>query len=434
MRVLVVGAGVAGVSVAYYLWRDGHQVTVLDREAGPGQGASFGNAGGLCPGFAGPWAAPGMPAKVLRMALRRDAAVHVSAWPDVERWRWVARWFRECDTGRFRVNKARMQRVAHYSMQCLRALIDEVPELSFDFHSDGTLQLLQTDQEIELAHLASQTLESFQVPWRLLGRNEAISLEPSLQASDPDWKGALYLPADASGDSFKFCSGLASYLAGRGVSFHYGVSATRLRHAAGRFAGIEATEAGRAVRWEADACVVALGSQAPALLSTVGLRIPVYPLKGYSITIPITDASASPRMAVMDEHHKIMLTRLGDRLRVAGMAELVGYDLALRRDRTALLANLTRRLFPRGLDFDRASAWTGLRPMTPDGPPILGATPLENLYLSAGHGSNGWTQACGTGRIVADVVSGRVPAIEIDGLTMERFRMRAVGAKPALAS
>ncbi|MNT02223.1 D-amino acid dehydrogenase small subunit [compost metagenome] len=156
----------------------------------------------------------------------------------------------------------------------------------------------------------------------------------------------------------------------------------------------------------------------------MGLRIPVYPLKGYSITIPITDAEAAPRMAIMDEHHKIMLTRLGDKLRVAGMAELVGYDLTLQPNRTELLSKLTRRLFPRGLDFAAASPWAGLRPMTPDGPPILGATPLKGLYLNAGHGSNGWTQACGTGRLVADAVCGRPPAIDMDGLTAERFGMK----------
>ncbi|MDF3832397.1 D-amino acid dehydrogenase [Cupriavidus basilensis] len=424
MRVLVLGAGVAGVSVAYHLWRDGHEVTVLDREAGPGQGSSFGNAGGLCPGFAGPWAAPGMPGKVLRMALQRHAPVRFSVRPDVERLLWVAKWLDECKAARFRINKARMQRVAHYSMRCMQELIDQVPGLSFDYHSSGTLQLLETDQELELAQLASKTLDSFQVPWRMLGRDEAVSLEPSLQAGDATWKGALYLPGDASGDSSRFCIGLAGYIASHGVSFHYGVSATRLVQVGGRLTGIEVANGGQREQWEADACVVALGCQASALLSTVGLRIPVYPLKGYSITIPITDAEAAPRMAIMDEHHKIMLTRLGDKLRVAGMAELVGYDLTLHPARAELLSKLTRRLFPRGLDFSAASPWAGLRPMTPDGPPILGATPLKGLYLNAGHGSNGWTQACGTGRLVADAVSGRPPAIDMDGLTAERFGMK----------
>jgi len=431
MRVLVLGAGVAGISAAYHLWRDGHEVSVLERQAGPGMGSSFGNAGGLCPGFAGPWASPGMPYKVLRMALQKHAPVRFSMMPDAERLHWLAKWLKECNAERFGINKARMQRMAHYSMRCMQALRDEVPELSFGFHRDGTLQLLETDQEVELAQLATRTLSQFQVPWRMMSRDEAVAIEPSLRASAVAWQGALHLPDDASGDSAKFCAGLAGYLSSRGVSFQYGASATRLVHLHGRLRSVEITHDGQMDQRQADACVVALGCQAPALLATAGLRIPVYPLKGYSITIPIADTKAAPRMAIMDEHHKIMLTRLGDKLRVAGMAEFVGYDLTVHRVRTELLSTLTRRLFPRGLDYAAATSWAGLRPMTPDGPPILGATPLQGLYLNAGHGSNGWTQACGTGRLVADAVSGRQPEIDMDGLTVERFGMHRAGRPPA---
>ncbi|HSV44986.1 MAG TPA: D-amino acid dehydrogenase, partial [Ramlibacter sp.] len=398
MRVLVLGAGVAGMATAYYLWRDGHAVTVIDRQSGPALESSYGNAGGLCPSFAGPWAAPGMAAKVLGMALRKDSPIRFSLWPQPERLRWIRQWLAQCNAERFRVNKARMQRVAHYSLRCLRALAEEAQLDHFDFHGDGTLQLFETAQELELAQLAARTLQSLGIPWRMLDAAGAHALEPALARSSVHWSGALHLPADASGDSHKFCGALSDYLAARGVVLRYGTPIQALHQAAGSMAGVEvgpAAGAGQREMLRADAYVVALGSYAPALLRPLGLRLPVYPLKGYSITVPIVDAQAAPRIAVMDEHHKIMVSRLGDRLRVAGMAELVGHDLRAPADRRALLVRLTRRLFPEGLDFAGASFWAGLRPMTPDGPPVLGATRVGKLFLNSGHGSNGWTQACG---------------------------------------
>ncbi|MBN9410501.1 MAG: D-amino acid dehydrogenase [Burkholderiales bacterium] len=420
MRILVLGAGVVGVTTAYYLWRDGHDVTVVDRQSDAGLETSRGNAGGLCPSFAGPWAAPGMVGKVVRMMLAGNSPIRFSLWPEPERLRWVRQWVANCNTESFPGNKARMQRVAHYSLACLRTLADDTGlQHDFDFHGDGTLQLFRTQQELELGRLAARTLASLGIEHRLLSAHEAAGIEPAIGASGVAWSGGLHMPVDASGDSHKFCQSLSAWLAARGVAFRYDTDIHALHVEGDTLASVEVGALHE--RLTADACVVALGSHAPRLLRPLGLELPVYPLKGYSITVPITDAGAAPTVAIMDEHNKIMVSRLGDRLRVAGMAELIGHDLSRPPARRDLLVRLTRELFPHGMDYGRVEFWAGLRPMTPDGPPVLGPTRIRGLHLNAGHGSNGWTQACGTSRVVADLLAGRTPQIDTEGLTGARY-------------
>ncbi|MBO1112684.1 D-amino acid dehydrogenase [Bordetella petrii] len=419
MKIAVLGAGVAGVAAAYYLWRDGHEVVVLERRPGPALETSFGNAGGLCPSFAGPWAAPGMIGKVLKMALQRQAPIRFSLSPSPRKLAWLARWLGNCNAERFRANKLRMQRVAHYSDACLRALAGAGLPVEFDYHQDGTLQVFRSERDLKAVQGITQALDEYEVPWQLLDAAGARRLEPALAASRAPIAGALYLPLDGSGDSHKFATGLAAYLAGQGVSFHYGMQIAALAHAGGRIQGVRIE--GRQDLLSADAYVVALGPQAPFLLRPLGLALPVYPLKGYSITARIEDPARAPRAALMDEYNKVMISRLGDRVRAAGMAELKGYGTALDPGRVAFLKGVAREWFPQGIDLDHAQAWAGLRPMTPDGPAILGKTRYDNLYLDCGHGSNGWTQACGTGKIVADIVAGRAPEVDMDGLTAERF-------------
>lgn len=417
MKVLVLGAGVVGVATAYYLWKSGHEVTVVDRQPGPGRETSYGNAGGLCPSFAGPWAAPGMIAKVLKQSVQPNSPIRFSPLPEPHKVAWVLQWMRNCNAERFRINKLRMQRVAHYSLRCLREIAASEPIPSFDFHEGGVLQVFRTQAELDLGRLAAKTLEEYGVPWRILAPEEIPAVEPAMAHSEATMSGALHLPADASGDSHKFAVGLASLLQQRGVAFHYNVEIQSLVHARDAIASVRTSRG----ELHADAYVVALGSYAPFLLRPLGLNLPVYPLKGYSITVPVSEPDAVPRMAVMDEHYKIMISRLGDRIRAAGMAELTGYGLSLDPARQALLTRVVRELFPHGLDWSRVEFWAGLRPMTPDGPPILGRTRWGNLFLNSGHGSNGWTQSCGTSKIVADIVSGRTPEIDLDGLTAERF-------------
>ncbi|QBU90581.1 D-amino acid dehydrogenase [Bordetella pertussis] len=417
MRVLVLGAGVAGMTAAYYLWRDGHAVTVVERQAGPARETSFGNAGGLCPSFAGPWAAPGMVAKVLRMALQRNAPIRFSLAPRPRKLAWLARWLGECSAERFRVNKLRMQRVAHYSQACLREIAAAGLPISFDFHQDGTLQLFRGEADLKAVPNITRALDEFEVPWQFLSGAEAAAREPALAGAGAPVAGGLFLPLDGSGDCYKFVCGIGAWLAGQGVAFRYGCTVASLAQAGGAIAGVH-TDQGLL---QADAYVIALGGSTPFLLRPLGLKLPIYPVKGYSITALIADEARAPRAAIMDEYNKVMISRLGPRLRAAGMAELKGYGLAIDPGRVAFLKRVVREWFPQGADYDAAQAWAGLRPMTPDGPAILGPTRYANLYLNCGHGSNGWTQACGTGRIVADIVAGRTPQIDLDGLTADRY-------------
>lgn len=417
MKVLVLGAGVVGMATAYYLWRDGHEVTVVERHPHAAAETSYGNAGGLCPSFAGPWAAPGMVGKVLRMIGQADAPIRLRPQADIHQWRWIARWVAQCRTPAYRRNKLRMQRVAHYSLACLKELAQEAGLHDFDFHADGTLWFFRTPQEVAYGRLAAQALDAFEVPWRWIDAQDVDAFEPALAARSAQIAGALHLPADASGDSFKFAQALQALLQAKGVALRFRTTVQRLQVEDGRLQAVH-TSAGPL---RADACVVALGNQAAALLRPLGLDLPIYPVKGYSITVPLRPGAADLRPALMDEHTKVMISRLGQRIRAAGMAQLGGYGLEADLAQRDMLLNVVREYVPGALDEGQVEFWAGLRPMTPDGPAILGTTRWRGLLLNCGHGSNGWTQSCGTSRIVADLVSGRQPEIDLEGLGLERF-------------
>ncbi|RAI42310.1 D-amino acid dehydrogenase [Rhodoplanes roseus] len=417
MNILVLGAGVVGTACAHYLHRAGHRVTVLERRAAPGLETSFGNAGGVCPGFAGPWAAPGMPMKGLRWMLDRYAPLAMRPTLDPHQYAWLAAFVKNCTPERYARNKARMQRIAHYSKACLVALRQETG-IAYDHGEGGVLQLFRTEDEAAGGRRSSAVLQKFGVTHELLDADGVLAAEPALARSTIRFAGGLNLPGDETGDCAMFTAALAARLAGEGVTFAYETTVQRLRVERGRLRAVE-TDMGI---YEADAVVVALGVEAPFLLRRVGLRLPIYPVKGYSITVDLGPDQDGPRSAVMDEHSKVMITRLGNRLRAAGMAEVAGYDLAVRPDGIEAVRRTVRAIYP-GAAVDSAATaapWAGLRPMTPDGPPYLGPTHVEGLYLNIGHGSNGWTQACGTGRIVADIVSGRSPEIDLEGYGLVR--------------
>jgi D-amino-acid dehydrogenase len=413
LKILVLGAGVIGTTTAYYLHKAGHQVVVVDRQPDVAMETSFGNAGGVCPGFAGPWAAPGMPVKVLRWFFERHAPLSLQPRLDLQQWRWLAAFLGNCTADRFARNKARMQRIAHYSKACLVALRDETG-IAYDHGTGGVLQIFRTGEEAEAAHSAAKVLKSFEVAHRLVGPQEAMEIEPSLGHSTVTLTGGLHLPDDETGDCHLFTTRLAAMLKERGVDFQFDTSVHGLMTEGGAVTGV-ATSRGTLT---ADRYVVALANDAPSLLRPVGIDIPVYPVKGYAITIENVQADRSPRSSVMDEHSKVMVTRLGDRVRAAGIAEIAGYDRAVNERKAATVLEVTRSLFPQAGDYSRASYWAGLRPMTPDGPPYVGVTPLRNLLLNVGQGSNGWTQACGCGHVVADLISARKPDIDLDGLTL----------------
>lgn len=409
----MLGAGVVGTACAYYLSRDGHEVTVVDRQPGAALETSFGNAGGVCPGFAGPWAAPGMPLKVLRWLFEAHAPLMLRPRLDPAQWRWLARFVGNCTAERFARNKARMQRIAHYSKGCLLALREETG-IDYDHGSGGVLQIFRTADECEGGRRAAKVLEQFDVAHRLVSAEEVVAIEPALRASDVTLAGGLHLPTDETGDCHLFTTRLAEMLKSRGVVFHFGTAVTGLVTEGDAVTGV-ATDRGM---FSADRYVVATANDAPALLKPLGIDIPIYPVKGYAITLEIAQAEHAPRSSVMDEHSKVMITRLGDRVRAAGVAEIGGYDRSVSSRKAAGVLEAARALFPLAGDYTRVSYWAGLRPMTPDGPPYLGETPFSNLLLNVGQGSNGWTQACGSGRIVADLASGRQPGIDLDGLTL----------------
>lgn len=407
MKILVIGAGVVGVTMAWYLTRHGHQVTVVERRSGPAMETSFGNAGGVCPGFAGPWAAPGMPLKALKWMFRESAPLLFRPRLDVRQWTWMAGFLANCTASRFAANKARMQLMAHYSKACLVALREETG-IAYDNAAGGILQIFATDEEMEGGVRAAAVLERLGIAHRLVDREGTRAIEPALKVSAVDISGGLHLPDDETGDCRLFCERLAELLALRGCVFRYDTGVLRLDHAGGRIERAVTT----AGDMQADAYVVACGPFAPALLRTAGIRLPVYPVKGYSITCDIADSGQAPLSSVMDEHSKVMITRLGNRLRAAGVAEVAGFDHSPRESAIAAIRDRVRALFPNAADYGKFSVWHGFRPMTPDGPARVGATRFGNLFINAGHGSNGWTQACGTSAYLADVISGTPPEIE----------------------
>jgi D-amino-acid dehydrogenase len=321
-----------------------------------------------------------------------------------------------CTEEAYRRNKARMVRLAEYSRDCLRALRGETG-LDYDARSRGTLQLFRTQKQLDSVGADTRVLDAFGVPYELLDRAGCAAAEPALAAVAGKYVGGLRLPGDETGDAHLFTQRLAALAAARGVRFRYGEAIEAIEAEAGAVTGVR-TRAGRVT---ADAYVVALGSYAPALLRPLGVALPVYPVKGYSLTLPVTDPAMAPVSTVMDETYKVAITRLGERIRVGGTAELAGFSLRLRAARRATLAHSVGDLFPRGGDLARASFWTGLRPMTPDGTPVVGGTRLRKLFLNTGHGTLGWTMACGSGRLIADIVSGRAPEIAHEDLALARY-------------
>ncbi|MEW6122389.1 MAG: D-amino acid dehydrogenase [Pseudomonadota bacterium] len=417
MKVVILGSGVIGVTLAYYLAEDGHEVEVVDRQSGPALETSFGNAGEVSPGYSSPWAGPGLPLKAIKWLAMEHA-------PLVVRWTRMnpamavfgLKLLRNCTTHRYEVNKGRMVRIAEYSRDCLVALRQKTG-LHYDARMQGTLQLFRTQEQMDHIHGDTEVLDRYGVPYEVLDPAGCIAVEPALARVREKFVGGLRLPHDETGDCFKFTNALAELAAAKGVRFTFGRTILSIEQEKGAITGV-VTDAGRVV---ADAYVMALGSYSPRFLKPLGIHVPIYPVKGYSLTVPITDPAGAPESTVMDETFKVAVTRLGDRIRIGGTAELTGFDLTLHPERRATLEHVVGDLFPDGGEGKAGTFWTGLRPMTPDGTPLLGPTRYPNLHLATGHGTLGWTMAAGTGRAMADLISGRKPEIDMDGLTIARY-------------
>jgi D-amino-acid dehydrogenase len=419
VKVLVLGGGVIGVTTAYYLAGAGHEVTVLDRQAEPALETSFANAGEVSPGYASPWAGPGVPIKAIKWLLMKHGPLVIRPKLDPAMWAWLVKMLRNCTSARYAVNKSRMIPLAEYSRDCLRALRAETA-IRYDERSLGTLQLFRTQGQLDHTADDIAVLKQYGVPYEVLDCDGCIGAEPALATVKDKIAGGLRLPQDETGDCHMFTKALAAHAEKLGVQFRLRTTIERLVADASGIAGV-ATSVGL---FQADAYVVALGSWSPRLLRPLGISIPVYPVKGYSITVPIVDPEAAPVSTVMDESYKVAITRLGDRIRVGGTAEVSGYSDKLYSARRATLDRSLTDLFPRGGNPADATFWSGLRPMTPDGPPVIGATRYFNLYLNTGHGTLGWTMACGSGRVLADLLSGRKPEIDTAELALTRYEDR----------
>ena len=416
MKVVVLGAGVIGVTSAWYLAKAGHEVTVIDRQAAPALETSFANAGEISPGYASPWAAPGIPLKAIKWMFQEHAPLIIQPRPDWAKLSWMARMLMNCTEAAYAVNKSRMVRLAEYSRDCLRELREETG-IAYDERTQGTLQLFRTEKQVAAAEKDIAVLKADGVPFEVLDADQCVAAEPGLAAARGKIAGGLRLPGDETGDCFKFTERLSQLAEGLGVTFRYGVGIEALEAEAGRIVAVRTSQG----RVTADAFVVALGSYSPQLVAEFGIKLPVYPVKGYSITVPIVEESKAPVSTVMDETHKIAITRLGDRIRVGGMAEIAGFDLSLKAKRQATLTHSVEDLFGGAGDQSRASFWCGLRPMTPDGTPVVGRSPIGNLFLNTGHGTLGWTMAAGSGRVLADLMSGKRAEIEAADLGYARY-------------
>lgn len=416
MQVIVLGSGVIGITSAWYLAKAGHEVTVIDRQAGPALETSFANAGMISPGYSAPWAAPGVPLKSIKWMLSRHAPLAIKPTTDLQQYRWVLKMLSHCTSSRYAVNKERMMRLASYSHDCLTDLRQEA-RIDYEHRELGTLQLFRTQKQMDAAARDIAVLKECGVPHQLLDRAGCVAVEPGLAGSSEKFVGGLRLPEDETGDCQLFTTRLAEKCEVLGVRFRYGCDIREICSDGHKVTGVRLQDE----VLQADSYVLALGSYAPQLLRPLGIDLPVYPVKGYSMTLPVVDTDKAPVSTIMDETYKVAVTRFADRIRVGGMAELAGYDTTLRNRPMETLKMVIQDLFPHGGNLEEASFWTGLRPMTPDGTPVVGPCALNNLFINTGHGTLGWTMSCGSGQLLSDIMSGRRPAIRNDGFDIGRY-------------
>ncbi|MDX7763323.1 D-amino acid dehydrogenase [Aeromonas caviae] len=416
MDIVVLGGGVVGVTSAWYLAKAGHKVTLLERRDGVALETSHANAGQISPGYASPWAAPGIPLKAAKWLLQKHAPFTVRPTSDPFQLRWMLKMFANCTPAAYAVNKGRMVRLAEYSRDCMKQLRGELA-LDYEGRQLGTLQLFRSQAQLDASQRDIEVLEEYGVPYQSLDAGGCEEVEPALARVRGKVVGGLRLPGDETGDCFRFTQALADEARKLGVSFVFNCAIDEVEIAKGRAVAVRAGEQ----RFQADAIVCALGSYGTGFLRPLGIELPVYPVKGYSLTLPMTDAEGAPRSTVLDETYKVAITRFDERIRVGGMAELSGFNLALNPRRHDTLAMVVRDLFPQGGNLEQATFWTGLRPMTPDGTPLVGPSPIPGLWLNTGHGTLGWTMAAGSGQLLSDLISGNTPDISDEGLTLARY-------------
>ncbi len=422
MKVIVLGAGVIGTTTAYYLAKAGHQVEVFDRHAEVAQEASFANAGQLSFGYSSPWAAPKIPLQALKWLFQRHSPMALKLTSDPDQYFWMLQLLFNCRHKPYLINKERMLRLAEYSRHCLDTLRAET-DIQYDGQQLGTTQILRTQKQLNDITADVQVLEKLGVAHQVLDAEGVYSVEPALAQATVKIVGGVHFPQDQTGDCQLFTHSLAAIAKDLGVKFHFEQNILRLetKQAAAKNNEIIGVWVDGKLH-QADHYVVALGSFSAPFLKSMGLRIPVYPFKGYSLTAAVTQQALAPRSTVLDESYKVAITRLGERIRVGGMAEIVGYDLSLKANRKETLVMVANQLYPQAADYEQTELWSGLRPATPDSTPIVGAASYENLWLNTGHGTLGWTMACGSGQLLADLITDKAADIQTDDLSLQRYR------------
>ena len=412
MKVIVLGAGLLGVTSAYFLRQQGHDVTVIDRQATPAAETSFANGGQISVSHAEPRANPSAPLKVLKWLGKEDAPLLFRVRADMRQWLWGLQFLRECTPARTRHNIEQIVRLGTYSRDMLQALRRDIG-IEYDQRTQGILHFYTSQKEFDGAEGPAAQMRELGCDRRVISADEAVQLEPALRHIRPQLAGATYTAEDESGDANRFARELVARCRADGVQFLMSHTVTALREAGGRIDHVEATDAeGRFQRVRGDAYVLAMGSLSPLYASPLGIHLPIYPAKGYSVTLPVKDASMAHQVSLTDDEYKLVFSRLGDRLRIAGTAEFNGYDRDLNRVRCEAIVRRTEELFPGAGHAEQAQFWTGLRPATPSNVPIIGRSKIGNLYLNTGHGTLGWTHSCGSGKSIARIVSGLAPEVD----------------------
>ena len=418
-RVLVLGAGILGVHTAYFLRQRGFDVTVVDRQPGPALETSFANGSQISVSQSDPWASPHAPFKILKWLGKEDAPLLFRLKWDINQWRWGLRFLYECLPGRAEHNTLQAMRLSEYSRRTLQMLRKETA-IQYDHAEAGIMMIHSNRQSFDEAAEAAQLLIRNGERRDVLSVAEAVTIEPALAHTAPTLAGAIYAPNDESGDAYKFTVALAERAAAMGVEFLYNTTIERIDRGQGGVTGVVAapssTSAGAGRTLTADSYVVALGSYSTSLLKGVGVDALIYPAKGYSATLPIVNQPGAPKGSITDDEMKIVFTTIGDRLRIAGTAELNGFDTTLNPVRCAALTNRAKHHFPDLCDWQAVQYWTGLRPATPSNLPIIGQSKLKNLYLNTGHGTLGWTEGPGSARALADIIAGEKPEVDYEFL------------------
>jgi len=411
MRVIVLGGGVVGVTTAYQLQNDGHEVVLIERQAQVAAETSWGNAGMIAPGHSFVWSSPRAPMILLKSVLLKDQALRFkfSADPRLYTWSWL--FLMECTAAKARRNTLLKHRLAAYSQSVLRDVIAD-EDIGYDRNDRGIVYFHRSQQALDKGVEHMKLLESDGQEIKVLDRDGVVALDPSLASAREKIAGGIYCPTDETGDPAKFTRALAAKVVARGGAIHTGTTITGIETSGDGVAQV-LTDKGP---FKGDAYVLALGSHSPKLAGRIGINLPIYPIKGYSLTIPVGNRPAPPTIASVDEHNLVAISRFGDRIRVTATAEFAGYDTSHKPADFAFMKSVTQELYPEGADYDRAEMWAGLRPMTPNNLPAFGRRRLRNLYLNTGHGHIGWTMSHGSARITADLIAGKTPAISMDGL------------------